>query len=140
MKDYSLSKEQIIALEKLHRTLRDKRQADRVKAVIALSRGWSAAQVADILLFDESTSRHYFERFQQGGIRALLDDKYPGAEPKLDEHQMSELDAYLEEPLLPDAKSVIAYIYKQYGVHYSVSSVTSLLHRLGYPPPVSNCD
>jgi len=44
MKDYTLSKEKIAELEKLHRSLRDKRQADRVKAVIALSKGWSAAQ------------------------------------------------------------------------------------------------
>jgi hypothetical protein len=37
----------------MKRRLRDKRQADRVKAVIALSKGWSAAQAAEILLFDE---------------------------------------------------------------------------------------
>ena len=132
MKDYELSKETIVELEKLHRGLRDKRQADRVKAVIALSKGWSAVQVAEILLFDEKTSRHYFERYQQGGIPALMDDHYPGAEPKLDEHQMSELEAYLEEHIFPDAKSVIAHIDKQYGVHYSVSGVTDLLHRLGF--------
>ena len=35
MKDYELSKERIAELEKLHRSLRDKRQADGVKAVIA---------------------------------------------------------------------------------------------------------
>jgi len=35
MKDYTLSKEEIAELEKFHRSLRDKRQADRVKAVIA---------------------------------------------------------------------------------------------------------
>jgi transposase len=132
MKDYTLSKEKIIELEKLHRSLRDKRQADRVKAVIALSKGWSAAQVAEILLFDEKTSRHYFERYQEGGLEALLDDNYTGAEPKLDEHQMSQLDAYLEEHILPDAKSVIAHIYKQYSVRYKVSGVTCLLHRLGF--------
>jgi transposase len=132
MKDYRLSKEKIAELEKLHRSLRDKRQADRVKAVIALSKGWSATQVAEILLFDEKTSRHYFERYQQGGLAALLDDNYPGAEPKLDEHQMSELEAYLEKHIFPDAKSVIAHIDKQYGVHYSVSGVTDLLHRLGF--------
>ena len=63
MKDYTLSKEQIAALEKLHRTLRDKRQADRVKAVISLSKGRSAVQVAEILLFDEKTSRQYFDRY-----------------------------------------------------------------------------
>jgi len=56
MKDYTLSKE-IAELEKFHRSLRDKRHADRVKTVIALSKGWSAAQVAEILLFDEKTTR-----------------------------------------------------------------------------------
>ncbi len=30
MKDYTLSKEKLAELEKFHRTLRDKRQADRV--------------------------------------------------------------------------------------------------------------
>ena len=32
MKDYTLSKEKIAKLEKYHRSLRDKRQADRIKA------------------------------------------------------------------------------------------------------------
>ena len=132
MKDYTLTKEKIAELEKLHRSLRDKRQADRVKAVIALSKGWSAAQVAEILLFDEKTSRHYFDRYQQGGLEALPDDNYTGAEPKINEHQINELDAYLEENIFLDAKSVVDYIYRQYGVHYSVSGVTDLLHRLGF--------
>lgn len=132
MKDYVLSKEKIAELEKLHRTLRDKRQADRVKAVIALARGWSAAQVAEILLFDEKTSRHYFERYQQGDLPALLDDNYSGAEPKLNEHQMSELEAYLEEYIFPDAKSVIAHIAQRYAVHYSLGGITDLLHRMGF--------
>ena len=109
MKDYTLSKEKIAELEKLHCSLRDKHQADRVKAVIALSKGWSAVQVAEILLFDEKTSRHYFERYQKGGLQMLLDDNYSGAEPKLNAHQMSELEGYLEEYILPDAKSVIAH-------------------------------
>lgn len=132
MRDYGLSKKEIAKLEQTHRSLRDRRQADRVKAVIALSKGWSAAQIAEILLFDEKTSRHYFDRYQQGGIDALLDDNYDGAAPKLDARQLKELDDYLEANILPDAKSVIAHISRQYEVHYSVSGVTDLLHRLGY--------
>ena len=132
MKDYGLSKEKIAELERLHRFLRDKRQADRVKAVIALSKGWSPAQVAQILLFDEKTSRHYFDSYQQGGTNALLNDNYPGAEPKLDAHQQRELEGYLEDNLFTDAKQIIAYIDKQYAVYYSVSGVTDLLHRLGF--------
>lgn len=132
MKDYKLPNKQIAELEKLHRSLRDKRQADRVKAVIALSKGWSATQVAEILLFDEKTSRKYFERYQQGGSQALLDDNYSGAKTKLDEHQISELECYLEEHIFTEAKSIIAHIYKQYKVRYSISGVTDLLHRLKF--------
>ena len=132
MRDYTLSKSKIAELETLHRSLRDKRQADCVKAIIALSKGWSAAQVAEILLFDETTSRRYFERYQHGGAGALLNDNYSGAEPKLNEHQLSKLERYLEDHLFTDAKSVIAHIARQYGVHYSVSGVTDLLHRLGF--------
>ena len=132
MKDYALSKSKIAELKLLHRSLRDKRQADRVKAVIALSEGWSAAEIATILLFDEKTSRVYFDRYQQGGADALLDDNYCGAEPKLDGPQMRQLESYLEDHLLPDAKSIIAHIYTHYKVRYSVSGVTDLLHRLGF--------
>ena len=46
MRDYTLSNKKTAELERLHRSLRDKRQADRVKAVLALSKGWSPAQVA----------------------------------------------------------------------------------------------
>jgi len=132
MKNYTLSKEIIAELEKIHRSLRDKRQADRVKAIIALSKGWSAAQVAEILLFDEKTSRHYFERYQKDGLEALLADNYSGAEPRLNEHQMKELDNYLQEYIFTEAKSVTAHIAKHYRVRYSLSGVTDLLHRLGF--------
>jgi len=132
MNDYSLSKAQLAELEKQHRKLRDKRQADRVKAVIALSKGWSAATIAEILLLDEKTSRNYFDRYQRGGLKALLENDYAGAEPKLNESQMKALETYLEEHLLPDAKAVIAHIHQQYRVRYSLSGVTDLLHRLGF--------
>ena len=132
MNDYSLSKTQLAELEQKHRKLRDKRQADRVKAVIALSKGWSAASISEILLFDEKTSRNYFNRYQQGGLAALLEDEHAGAPAKLTERQISTLQAYLEENVLPDAKTVIAYIKKQYDVCYSLSGVTDLLHRLGF--------
>lgn len=132
MRDYTLSSEKIAELERLHRNLRDKRQADRVKAVLALSKGWSPAQVAEILLFDEKTSRHYFERYQQGGAEALLADHYHGAIAKLTDHQMQALDGYLQDHLFTDAKEVVAYIATTYHVSYSVGGVTDLLHRLGF--------
>ena len=132
MRNYTLSKQEIAALEKEHRSLRDKHHADRVKAVIALGKGWSSATIAEILLFDEKTSRNYFERYRQGGLSALLEDQYPGAEPKLNEHQLSVLEGHLQDHILPDAKAVIAYIEGRYGVRYTLGGVTDLLHRMGF--------
>jgi len=46
-------------------------------------------------------------RSQRCGIQALLDDNYRGVELKLDEHQMSELEWYLEEHILPDGGGIL---------------------------------
>ena len=83
-------------------------------------------------MFDEKTSRHYFERYRQGGVPALREDNYAGAEPKLDERQMRQLDGYLEEHILPNAKAVGAHTNKWYWVYYSIGGVIDLLHRRGF--------
>ena len=81
MRDYELSSKEIAELERSHRSLRDKRQADRVKAVLALSKDWSAAQIAEILLFDEKTTRHYFDRYQQGASKRCWRITIPAQSP-----------------------------------------------------------
>jgi transposase len=132
MKDYTLSNKQIAELEQKHRQLKDKHQADRIKAVLALAKGWTPTQVAEILLFDERTSRLLFERYQLDGIAGLTENHHPGAASNLNDKQLRQLDRYLQDHLLSHGKAVIAYIRKQYGVTYSLSGVTELLHRLGF--------
>jgi hypothetical protein len=58
-----LSKETMDALERRHRKLRDKRRDYRANAVLALAKEWSPAQAAEIHRFDETTCRHYFQRY-----------------------------------------------------------------------------
>jgi len=132
MNDYELTEEQIIELEDLHSSLRDKRMADRVKAVVALAKGWSAATIAEILLIDEKTSREYFKTYVEKGPDALLTMNYQGGECRLFDFQLAELSEHLEEHTYLDAKSVVRYIQQEYGVTYSISGVTKILHRLGF--------
>jgi len=49
MLDYSLSREQLDELRAAHRRTRDQREADRIKAVVALAIGWTAEEVAELL-------------------------------------------------------------------------------------------
>ncbi len=50
MNDYSLSEQELHDLQVLHRELSEKRQADRVKAIVLLGTGWDPSQVAVALL------------------------------------------------------------------------------------------
>ena len=62
MLDYSLPAEKLAELRAVHSSTRDKREADRIKAVLALATGWTAEEVAEILQIDVNTVRNHFKR------------------------------------------------------------------------------
>lgn len=64
MKDF-LTEEQVKVLKQTHKTIKDKRLADRIKAVLSLNAGFEYSYVAKILLLDEVTLRRYVQRYTQ---------------------------------------------------------------------------
>jgi transposase len=132
MNDYRLTAEELAELRAAHRTTRDKREADRIKAVVLLASGWRAEDVAEVLLVDANTVRNHFKRYRQGGIEQLRHSAYRGSAPALDETQLAWLDAHLQNHLYPTAKAVAHVVEEQFGVRYTESGMTALLHRLGY--------
>ena len=132
MKDYTLPPHELEQLRAEHRMTREKRLADRIKVIIALGSGWSAEQVAEVLLIDPDTARNYFERYRQGGIKRLLRMAYRGGEGWLSEEQLIELDIHLRYTLYLSAKEVVRYVEERWDVRYSERGMTALLHRLGY--------
>lgn len=132
MLDYTLTAEELAELRKAHRSTRDKREADRIKAVVSLATGWSAEQVAEILQVDANTVRNHFKSYRRGGIDALCQVAYRGSAAALDEAQLAWLDAHLQSHLYITAKQVAAMVEEQFGVCYTESGMTALLHRLGF--------
>ena len=72
MDDFQLTTEQIAAIKALHRPRRNRKKADRVKAVVLLGTGWTVAQVAEAFLVDEKTVRLWHEKYVRGGENELL--------------------------------------------------------------------
>lgn len=132
MSKYTLPDTELSDLREAHTELREKRDADRVKAIILLGSGWSATDVAEALLIDRNTIRTYYRKYKKGGLDKLLQTKHVGSVSFLSVSQANELDEYLQENLHLTAKSVAAYIKKCWQVCYSERGVTALLHRLGY--------
>ncbi len=50
-----ITDEQKAELEHLHHTCRDKRECDRIKAVLLASEGWSSVMIAQALRLHETT-------------------------------------------------------------------------------------
>jgi len=132
MLDYTLAAEELAELRKAHRATRDKREADRIKAVVLLATGWSAEQVAEVLQVDANTVRNHFKAYRRGGLQALRQVAYRGSAPALDEAQLAWLDAHLQRQLYTTAKAVAAVVEAQFDVRYTESGMTALLHRLGF--------
>jgi transposase len=132
MKNFTLSAAQVSELRRRHRTTREKRHAYRINAVILLGTGWTLAEVSEALLFDEETLRNWLARYRAGGVDALCVDQYTGGAAHLDLDQHEKLAAHLQEVLYQNVAAIVAYVDQIYGVKYSVSGMTELLHRLGF--------
>jgi len=79
MNGLTLTSAEIISLKQAHRACKDKRAADRIKAVYSLGVGYSVEEVVDILMLDKETLRNYVKRYQSGGIKALIAEHYKGS-------------------------------------------------------------
>jgi transposase len=119
-------------LRAAHRAARNAREAYRFNAVILLDSGWRPSEVAAALLIDEDTVRNHFKRYKQGGIEKLERMNDAGSEALLSDAQLAELDAHLQQALHASAASVARWVQECFGVQYTESGMTALLHRLGY--------
>jgi transposase len=132
MEKFRLTAKQEIELRVAHRSIREKRYAYRINAVILLGTGWSYGEVSKALLLDDETLRNYVRRYKEEGIIGLTTDDYKGSFCKLSETELLALDAHLRVNTYLTVEAVIDYVAKHYTVCYSMSGMTQLLHRLNF--------
>src|SRR3989338_5119057 len=119
MRDF-LTEEQVKILKITHKTLKDKKLADRIKAVLSLNAGFEYSHIAKILLLDEVTLRRYVKSFKEKGVDGLLECHYTGGQTRLTYVQEKKLKSFLTDNTQRTAKEVVEYISKTYGVNFSL--------------------
>jgi transposase len=127
-----LSYGQIESYKRRHKSMHNQKKADRIKAILMLNSGYSQAEVAEVLLVDESTIWRWYNTYNSTGIKGLLQLHYQGGTSKLTEYQIAELDLHLADKVYLTSNEISAYILNEYGIQYTNKGVTSLLHRMGY--------
>lgn len=127
-----LTEEQVFQLKLAHKQTREKRLADRIKAVLYVHFGLSYEEIAKLLLFNEVTVRRYCKKFKEKSIDGLLEYRYTGGQTRLTTAQKTELKIYLRDNTKRAAKEVADYVEKTYGMRFTTIGITKLLHRLGF--------
>jgi len=131
MQNFLSPSEQMI-LKEAHRAAREKRHADKIKTILLLNKGLSYEEIAENLLLDDSTPRRYYKIWERKGLDGLVENHYEGRSPNLTEEQCAELKEHLDQVIYPNAKAIVAYIAKTFGVNYTPEGLVHLLHGLGF--------
>lgn len=132
MTKLTLSSQQIAELKIAHKTAKTKRDADRIKTILLLDKGWSPVQIANVLLLDDETIRNYIKLYESDGMESLLKNNYKGFIGKLSDEEIMLLDNHLQKEIYLKVQDIIVYVKKVFKVEYSVSGMNELLHRMKY--------
>lgn len=128
----SLSEQAALQLRLAHKGCKDRKQADRIKAVLMLSRGKTYKEVAEDLLLDDDTIRNYEALYETGGLEGLLENNYQGGSSRLSCEQLQALDKHLQQHTYISSKEIKSHIEKEFGIVYTTEGVKAILYRLNY--------
>lgn len=120
-----MSIEEKQTLERQHRTERDKRVADRIKAVLLFSEGWTQVQIAQALRIHVNTVHDHLSEYLQS---KKLHHESGGSSARLTVEQTNELIEHLEKTTYVKVINICAYVEKRWGIVYTVSGMTKWLH------------
>ncbi|MGY0408707.1 MAG: helix-turn-helix domain-containing protein [Polaribacter sp.] len=116
----------------MHRTYKQIKHADKLKAILLLADGFSCVKVGKILLLDDDTIRKYRNAYLNQGAQSLLTDNNNGTKALLSSNQLEALEKHSTKNVYPDSKGIVDWIKNKFGVSYTASGITNLLKRLGF--------
>jgi len=125
-----LDPKQRIHLECIFKETKDPHERDRIRVIMALDRGHSPSEIADILRISERTVYSYLRAYEEEGRTAP--EPHPGKPCKLSPMEEIELKDYLARVTYKSAKEVCVYVLNKYGIQYTVAGITDWLLRNGF--------
>ena len=127
-----LSDNERVLLRQAQRACRGQAGYVPVTVLLMLDHGRSAAGIAQDLGVDESSVYRYAQAYQNQGLAAMLAAERTGYAGKLSCAQVAELRAEIGRTLYTDCRQLVDWVFTAFGVRYTVSGLTDLLHRAGF--------
>lgn len=128
MKEINLSSKEKSTLERRHKSCKNGKERDRIKAVLLYSEGWTVSMIAQALRIHETSVNRHLNDYEHGKLKP----ENGGSESALDKEQSVELIAHLEERTYHHVHEIIEHVKLKYDVLYSVPGMNKWLHRNGF--------
>ena len=125
MKRIHLTSEEKADLECRHTQCHNRKEGDRIKAVLLRSEGWTVPMISQALRLNTSTVTRHLNDYREN----KLNNSSGGSESVLSETQTEALIAHLEEHTYHYVHEIIQYVEKHFSVTYSVPGMNKWLHR-----------
>jgi transposase len=119
-------------LRQAQRACRGKAGYVPLTVLLMLDHGRAVAAIAEDLGLDQSTVYRYAHTSHEQGLIDYLRAEQPGYWGLLTSAQLAGWCRELDHNLYFDCRALVDWLAASYGVRYSVSGLTELLHRLGY--------
>jgi transposase len=116
-------------LELQHSKERDRRVADRIKAVLLTAEGWTQKQIAQALRIRYETVQDHLNDYQSS---KKLKPENGGSKSHLSAAQTSQLISHLEANTYLKSEHICAYVEQTFEVKFTPSGMTKWLTRNGF--------
>ena len=124
-----LTQEEKAGLEAQHKKTRDRRIADRIKAVLWADEGLSYSQIGKLLLVHPETVRVQVRTWHR---EKRLKPNNGGSKSHLSTEETECLKTHLESRVYTRVDAICAYVKQQYQISYTRSGMTKWLKHNGF--------
>lgn len=128
MQTIQLTAKEKSTLEKYHHSCKDRKEGDRIKAVLLRSEGWTIPLISQALRIHQTTVTRHLNDYEGGKLRI----ESGGSDSALNASHTEELVEHLALKTYQCTHEVITYVAKTYSVIYSVPGMNKWLHRNGF--------
>lgn len=129
-----LTLEEKYSLERQHKQTRDRRIADRIKAVLLHSEGWTQIQISQALRIRVETVHDHLNDYRNS---KKLKPENGGSQSFLSPEQTKSLIQHIESVTYLKVEDLCCYVKETYQVEFTVSGLTKWLHhhKFSYKKP-----
>jgi transposase len=109
-----------------HKTERDKRVADRIKAIILHDDGWTSARISEALLINDATIRFYLKTYLE---EKRVTPAHKGSSPLLTALESQALAQHLEDQRYTKIKDIQGYVRETFQKELSITTLYQWLKK-----------